>query len=441
MRLALQEAGPRADVLSRALRPLQAIRQAARYAVVRLVSSWPRQDMSTCPDCLPRQLCPRHRAERPAHCCGAAGGTETTSPAAGAEPVSAVALVCVGRRAVGRHARDIIGESSEITLWSDISEAVEVVKLLAAPFCGPRCLGFHFLAYHDEDGYHVVEAGSPPPHLNPLNQRTRRRRSRDPSYPPIDDLPEAACGKLLGTASKLAELRQPGLARWAEALSDALLARSVSLTTGLPVDVVDTEPVALAVLDAAELQGLHWIISASAEQSYDIEVIGWCTRMGRLIMAEFDRRGLEQAIIDARADMIAAEEIRRERESQPPPDLRGILPWSERSKPPSDGVKWRQATPRERFWIARSCRLSPLSYTLDVAGCRGRFVTVFLQPGFRSPGSLHAVPGQTSAAEFLGGSGGSRRFIQRLWDLARVVRSAIRARSVARSGVLFAVRS
>ena len=128
------------------------------------------------------------------------------------------------------------------------------------------------------------------------------------SYPTVDDLPEEATSMLLGVCSQLSQSRHPGLARWAASVSDALLVRLVTVTTGVHVDGTATEPgQPLAKLDAAELEGLYAVLLAGAEASDDEFVARWCTRMSRLIVAEVCRRELLQVAIDNAADIEAVE--------------------------------------------------------------------------------------------------------------------------------------
>lgn len=156
------------------------------------------------------------------------------------------------------------------------------------------------------------------------------------AFPPVSELPEAAAGTLLGVFSKLAELHQPALARWAEAVGDVLLARLVWLTTNVKAEPADTEPVPLSTLDAAELEGLHWVLVATAAETDDSAARGWLTELGRMILADFERRIYEQAVIDAKADAIDAEEQRIAREKQPPPNTNGLPPWSQASSEPPE---------------------------------------------------------------------------------------------------------
>jgi hypothetical protein len=155
------------------------------------------------------------------------------------------------------------------------------------------------------------------------------------TYPAVDDLPEEATSTLLDVCSQLSQSRHAGLARWAASVSDALLVQLVTVITGAPVDVTDIEPCRpLAQLDAAELDGLHWILLAGADASDDESVVEWCTRMGQLIVAEFHRREYEQAVIDAKAAAMEAEEHRFARDARSAPDLRSVPPWSEALLPP-----------------------------------------------------------------------------------------------------------
>ena len=131
------------------------------------------------------------------------------------------------------------------------------------------------------------------------------------TYPAVDDLPEAATSTLLGVCAQLSQSRHRGVARWATSVSDALLARLVTVSTGVQVDSATTsKPLPLKELDAAELEGLHALLWAGAEASDDDAVVEWCTRMSRLVIADFCRRELEQAAIDAKAAAIVAEERR-----------------------------------------------------------------------------------------------------------------------------------
>ncbi|MDT7723069.1 MAG: hypothetical protein QOE94_4080 [Mycobacterium sp.] len=149
------------------------------------------------------------------------------------------------------------------------------------------------------------------------------------THPSVDDLPQEAAATLLGVCERLSQSRHAGLARWAASVSDALLVRLASVPSGSRVDVIDFEPCGpLARLDAAELEGLHSVVVACAEASDDESVVEWCTRMGRLIVADFYRREYEQAAIDAKVAVIEAEERRLAREARSAPDLRGVPPWS-----------------------------------------------------------------------------------------------------------------
>ena len=144
------------------------------------------------------------------------------------------------------------------------------------------------------------------------------------TYPTVDDLPEAATSTLLGVCAQLSQSRHPGLARWAASVSDALLVRLVTVTTGVHVDGATTEPgQPLAKLDAAELEGLYAVLLAGAEASDDEFVARWCTRMSRLIVAEVCRRELLQVAIDNAAD-IEAEERRLACTARPVSALRTV---------------------------------------------------------------------------------------------------------------------
>ena len=148
------------------------------------------------------------------------------------------------------------------------------------------------------------------------------------TYPSVDDLPEEATSMLLGVCSQLSQSRHQGLARWAASVSDALLVRLVTVTTGVHVDGTTTEPgQSLAKLDAAELEGLYAVLLAGAEASDDEFVARWCTRMSRLIVAEVCRRELLQVAIDANAADIEAEDRRGACAARPVPALRTVS-WS-----------------------------------------------------------------------------------------------------------------
>jgi hypothetical protein len=154
------------------------------------------------------------------------------------------------------------------------------------------------------------------------------------TYPAVDDLPEEATTTLLDVCTQLSRSRHAGLARWAAAVTDALLVQLVTVTTGATVDVSDIEPPRpLALLDAAELNALHSLLRAGAEASDDESVVEWCTRTLRLIVADVYRREYEQAAIDAKAAVIIAEERRRDCGVRQAPDHRGVPSWSQVSLP------------------------------------------------------------------------------------------------------------
>jgi hypothetical protein len=131
------------------------------------------------------------------------------------------------------------------------------------------------------------------------------------TYPAVGELPEDATSTLLGVCAQLSRSRHPGLARWASTVSDALLVRLVSVTTGVDVGGTgSSERCPLTALDDAELEGLHALLLAGSEASDDEAVVQWCTRMNGLIVADFCRRELIQLAIDAKAAAIVAEERR-----------------------------------------------------------------------------------------------------------------------------------
>jgi hypothetical protein len=150
------------------------------------------------------------------------------------------------------------------------------------------------------------------------------------THPAVDHLPEEATSTLLDVCWQLSKSRHAGLARWAASVSDALLVRLATVTAGVRVDVTDIEPCRpLAELDGAELEGLYSVLLAGADASDDESVVEWCTRMGRLIVAEFYRRAYEQSVIDAKAAVIEAEERRLAWEAHAAPDLHSVTPCSE----------------------------------------------------------------------------------------------------------------
>jgi hypothetical protein len=131
------------------------------------------------------------------------------------------------------------------------------------------------------------------------------------NHPAVDELPEEATSTLLNICEQLSMSKHAGLARWATSVSDALLIRLMSVTSGTRFDVIDFVPCGpLALLDAAELDGLHAVVIAGAVTSDDASVVDWCTRMDRLIVADFYRRAYEQVAVDAKAAAMVAEERR-----------------------------------------------------------------------------------------------------------------------------------
>src|SRR5947209_10043207 len=142
------------------------------------------------------------------------------------------------------------------------------------------------------------------------------------TYPAVDDLPEEATTTLLGVCAQLSQSRHPGLARWASSVSDALLIRLVSVTTGVHVDGSGNEPCPLTTLAVPELEGLHALLRAGTEASDDDSVVRWCSRMNGLILADLCRRELERLALDAKVEAIVAEERRIACLPRPVPDLR-----------------------------------------------------------------------------------------------------------------------
>lgn len=133
-------------------------------------------------------------------------------------------------------------------------------------------------------------------------------RERRSWFPSVDELSEEATSTLLGVFAQLSRSRHEGLAQWSTAVSEALLVRLVTVSTGVDVDGAAAEPRALSTLDLAELDGLRALMDAGAQAGDDPSVIDWCARMAGLIRADLFRRELDQAAIDAKAAAIIAEE-------------------------------------------------------------------------------------------------------------------------------------
>jgi hypothetical protein len=144
------------------------------------------------------------------------------------------------------------------------------------------------------------------------------------TYAAVGNLPEEATSTLLGVCAQLSQSRHPGLARWAASVSDALLIRLVSVTTGVNIDGTGSERCPLKTLDDAELEGLHALLRAGAEASDNEAVVQWCTRMNGLIVADLCRRELQQLAIDAKAAAIVAEERRLGCLAHPRPELHSV---------------------------------------------------------------------------------------------------------------------
>ncbi len=149
------------------------------------------------------------------------------------------------------------------------------------------------------------------------------------THPAVDHLPEEATSTLLRICERLSRSRHAGLAQWATATSDALLIRLMSVTSGEPVQVVDFQACGpLAQLTAAELEELQVAVLAGAANNADESVVEWCTRMDRLIVADFWRREYEQSVIDAKAAVMEAEERRLACQVRPVRACRSVPPLS-----------------------------------------------------------------------------------------------------------------
>jgi hypothetical protein len=147
------------------------------------------------------------------------------------------------------------------------------------------------------------------------------------THPAVDHLPEKATSTLLRICERLSRSQLPGLAQWAASTSDALLVQLASVTSGARIDVVDFQACGpLAQLETAELEELRVVVLAVATNSDDASVVEWCTRMDRLINADFWRREYEQAVFDAKAAAMEAEERSLACKARTAPNLRGVSP-------------------------------------------------------------------------------------------------------------------
>ncbi len=66
----------------------------------------------------------------------------------------------------------------------------------------------------------------------------------------------------------------------------------------------------LARLSTLEIAQLRQVLTAGARAGGDHDFVDWCTRMGRLVIAELYLRTYTQAAIDAKAAVIVDEERR-----------------------------------------------------------------------------------------------------------------------------------
>jgi hypothetical protein len=53
--------------------------------------------------------------------------------------------------------------SAEVTTWRDVAEAMEALRELATPRCGPHCEGSHLVVYGGESVHVWREPATPPP--------------------------------------------------------------------------------------------------------------------------------------------------------------------------------------------------------------------------------------------------------------------------------------
>ncbi len=153
------------------------------------------------------------------------------------------------------------------------------------------------------------------------------------THPNVDGLAEQGAYVLLHVFEWLARSRSPGLARWAGSVADALLARLASIAAGEPVLAL-SEPVSMSDLDDADILTVApWLNGLHVD---DDDTERWLTECALMMRDEYRRRQHEKGVIRAKFDAVAAEEMRIERESKPPPDLRGLPKWSELSRPPAE---------------------------------------------------------------------------------------------------------
>ena len=160
----------------------------------------------------------------------------------------------------------------------------------------------------------------------------------DFTYPPLDGLTVNG-GRFVREVLVQVERTtwKPRVGHWVAELAHALHHRIADLqgidTSGCPGVHVPS----LATLSIAEVMELRPVFAAGAdvaEEGISADAEAWLSRLLGLLSDEVDGRLVEQALVDARAAAMAAEELRRDRASRLPTDLTGIPPHSQIDRDP-----------------------------------------------------------------------------------------------------------
>lgn len=149
----------------------------------------------------------------------------------------------------------------------------------------------------------------------------------------LSQLPSKALVQLDAELGVLAQLpTQHTVAAWA----DGWLWR-IQRPMGLD-NRADLQPPGLDTLRPGDLVWLRDRFGQSRWCCSPIPALAvWSRALVEAVVDEFDRRVWQRANEEARFQIIAAEENRRRRAAQAPPDLRGLPTWKEISSPSSDG--------------------------------------------------------------------------------------------------------
>lgn len=146
----------------------------------------------------------------------------------------------------------------------------------------------------------------------------------------LHGLPSEALNRLMAEFDMLAQLEHRAAARWANWWWWA-----IAWQLGLAPSGHEPDHGGLAAMTDGELVVLRdhfgqsrWCCSPTPGLAQ------WCRQLVEALVDEFDRRVWQRANVEARYQMIAAEENRRDREGKAPPDLRGLPTWKEISSPP-----------------------------------------------------------------------------------------------------------